>query len=455
MTRKTRVVVGTILTLAAIAGVSYQALRPKWVTATREEVDRVIDPILLKKEPPDPAAEKRYVRFAALVKNLKYTSVPYVPGHKATPQEVTDTAHKFRTNNVEFVKGIRQVLSEGAFRRPVRNLASFEYPWGAEKGLAKGLQLVISDKTAPAETRIEAIQLGELLTWREFEGSRSIIDYLVAVAIASIIETPTRKFLADESIPLATAKKLLASLPNIDEDTDLAKVIVGDFQTGIYPYLPDPEKYGKELANEVSFAPISEDKEDSDLPGCYNALWAAKEFSDLAMEELKNAERPLRDITSPVADRLEKNSAALPEDKSEGKEGFERWWAKKSYRIRMNLIPNSFAYYIAPFSGIRTVVRTRDEVRTQHRLLRLQIACAVYAGEKGAFPKKLSDLVTARLVDSVPQDPFGTGPMHYDPARKIIWSNGYNFSDDHGSELKGTMSRPADFVVHLRAAKNP
>jgi len=435
-----------------VSGVAFMALRPKWVTATREEVDKVIDPVLLQKEPPDDAAEARYARLTALVKQVQSSEPPYVPGHKLTVSEINAAAKSFRVKNESLIREIEKVLFEGPYRHEPK---PFEvYALANDRIVVKGIGYMIADTNSTTAKRLHALKLGKLFIQREWESSRSTMQVLSNVAASSIIDKTARRFLSSNLLTLEQAKGLLTQLPDMERETDLSQSIVGEFQTSVYPYLPDPKAYGKELEKDSSLSLLfAESQAHEDPVGCYNALWTAKAFSDLAMEALRNSTLRSGKAVTPVGDRIARAANALPEEDTDGKEGFRLWWARNSFRYRMALIPNSFAYSIAPFASTREIVRFRDETRAWHRLIRLQVACAVYAGEKGGLPPALGDLQSTGILKSLPQDPFGDGPMHYDPVRRMIWSNGLDEVDGKASELDGMMNRPEDFVVHLPPAK--
>ena len=78
---------------------------------------------------------------------------------------------------------------------------------------------------------------------------------------------------------------------------------------------------------------------------------------------------------------------------------------------------------------------------------RILLALAVYRHDRGSEPQTLQDLVQAGLLKSVPMDPFGSRPFHYDPKRRLFWSVGPNGIDDGGYDPPtGVSLRARDYV---------
>jgi hypothetical protein len=83
-----------------------------------------------------------------------------------------------------------------------------------------------------------------------------------------------------------------------------------------------------------------------------------------------------------------------------------------------------------------------DGTLCQNRLLMLSFALRAYHAEHAVYPENLGKLVPTYL-DSIPDDPFGTGPMRYQRIGKNynLYSVGFNGVDDGG---KPSMSKVLD-----------
>jgi hypothetical protein len=62
--------------------------------------------------------------------------------------------------------------------------------------------------------------------------------------------------------------------------------------------------------------------------------------------------------------------------------------------------------------------------------VRLRIALRLYKKQHGNLPAKLDDLVSAKLLPTVPIDPFDGGPFRYSPERGVIWCLGKDGKND-------------------------
>ena len=81
------------------------------------------------------------------------------------------------------------------------------------------------------------------------------------------------------------------------------------------------------------------------------------------------------------------------------------------------------------------------------------IACRQFRDEWNRLPHSLAELVDAKLLESVPLDPFSGEALRYDPDRRIVWSYGINEKDDGGDgDLEANSAAGNDLV--WRVAKN-
>jgi hypothetical protein len=90
---------------------------------------------------------------------------------------------------------------------------------------------------------------------------------------------------------------------------------------------------------------------------------------------------------------------------------------------------------------------------TDREATRAVVALRIHARRNGgALPAGLEDLVTAKILPSVPRDPFTDEPFRYSRERAIVWSAGPDGKDDGGREEDPEDSEaPSDLVWKLAA----
>lgn len=88
---------------------------------------------------------------------------------------------------------------------------------------------------------------------------------------------------------------------------------------------------------------------------------------------------------------------------------------------------------LAPAFG--RVQQLNWRLRADESALGAVIALKLYRARHGRYPEQLVDLVCDKIIEEVPNDPFGEGAFIYRKAGDdfILYSAGYNFVDDGGS----------------------
>lgn len=103
--------------------------------------------------------------------------------------------------------------------------------------------------------------------------------------------------------------------------------------------------------------------------------------------------------------------------------------ARKQLLLVQNPIGKQMLKSTEVFDGVRRsyhIARLRSEVSS------LFIACRLFRDQERRWPRQLSELVQAQLIDAIPVDPFSGQAVQYDPNRRLIWSFGENERDDGG-----------------------
>jgi hypothetical protein len=89
------------------------------------------------------------------------------------------------------------------------------------------------------------------------------------------------------------------------------------------------------------------------------------------------------------------------------------------------------------FSLVPSLIALDRRTHADHNAARVAVAAELYRRRRNCEPPTLEALVGEGLLPSVPRDPFGNGPLHYDPKRRLVWSVGENGKDDGGLDAPG------------------
>lgn len=79
-----------------------------------------------------------------------------------------------------------------------------------------------------------------------------------------------------------------------------------------------------------------------------------------------------------------------------------------------------------------SLCRTAAEAAAEREALRTRVAIRLFHGSKGRYPDSLRELVDAKILPSLPTDPFSDEPLHYSRERGLLWSVGPDGRDDAG-----------------------
>lgn len=94
-----------------------------------------------------------------------------------------------------------------------------------------------------------------------------------------------------------------------------------------------------------------------------------------------------------------------------------------------NPVGKQMLHYVDSFEAVR---RSYETGRLETDIGLLLIACRLFRGNERRLPDQLSELVNAKLLESVPIDPFSGQEVRYDSQRRLIWSFGHNEEDNGG-----------------------
>ena len=74
------------------------------------------------------------------------------------------------------------------------------------------------------------------------------------------------------------------------------------------------------------------------------------------------------------------------------------------------------------------------------------VALRLYLGRKGRLPDALDELVAEGLLEHIPRDPFGSGPLGYSRERRLLWSVGPEGGEDGEGGLLDAEGLPRPTV---------
>lgn len=115
--------------------------------------------------------------------------------------------------------------------------------------------------------------------------------------------------------------------------------------------------------------------------------------------------------------------------------------------------PNDLFHFLLPDADAVANLRLRDANagQAQNALLAIALALRAYRAERGRYPVRLADLVSAGYLERVPADPFARAPfgapLAYKPAKKdgngyVLYSVGPDGKDDGGTPIDAQPGAP-------------
>jgi hypothetical protein len=117
-------------------------------------------------------------------------------------------------------------------------------------------------------------------------------------------------------------------------------------------------------------------------------------------------------------------------------------------RRALHGVANPVGRWIIAQSSSASVLWLSNDRRSVANVLatRTVLACSIYYRLHRAEAPTLQALVDEKLVDAVPDDPFGSGPMRYDPKRRVTWSVGPDGKDTGGLDPPGRVANVGNYV---------
>src|SRR5690606_11231823 len=133
----------------------------------------------------------------------------------------------------------------------------------------------------------------------------------------------------------------------------------------------------------------------------------------------------------PDASNLERESSLSPE-------------SMREIRDSLHEVSNPLGKLLFLRSGSDVFVSTLKFFAADHGITEVALAGRLFWNRHDRVPHALQELVDDGWLDAVPGDPFGEGPLKYDPNRAVVWSVSHNGQDDRGEEADIDAYDPND-----------
>lgn len=322
-------------------------------------------------------------------------------------------------------------------------------------------RLLIADQLAEQnkfESAVASLEGSLKLSQLGIEGDPGLLQYYVASRTRTLTQDAILRLAARRQMPLPLLERLLNDLPGLDSETNIyANILRVEFtsefnsQLDIKKLAEDwsglaatnaalllfPEECRRPLKVLldpflVSFHPkpldwnLEMEKSMRQLR-IYRANvlspWADRD-DEVGVESVENRTNLMADI-APLMKLVE--TEPLPLSRAAAQR------ARTAYLEIENPIGRILACSITDFmsSDVRVF-----RVRTEREATRAVLALQIFEREKGILPEKLSDLVDAKILKTVPADPFSGGPLLYSRKHGIVWSVGEDGTDNNGTAGK-------------------
>ncbi len=423
------------------------SLRSKYISASTAEVRALVRPELLVVEPRDAAAEARYARFVAILKQMTWP--PARPSATLTsPAERKATVAEWNVN-ARALSELEAILREGPLARhwspamgPVHR---------ADGSRAFFSRLVrTSEAFAAGGNFTEATDLcllGFRILGRFEERPALLAHYLLDYGVEQQLLVHVIQISKKSRVDAVTLRRLLTATPHAQViDPGLQMAARKEFQVMVLPWLNDPRSYFQK--NDHMFVERVDGEANAALPpGTYDALATARRADELYGSFLKNAVLPATKQDRAPSLRLETEVATFPYFNGYGQgsdNSFQGVWT----RFMMNRHRNSLGALLLYGYGTIHYMGSSFNRRSIREIVRTALALRLFERENGKRAAGLQPLVDAGYLKRLPHD-FNSGmTLRYDPTSRKLWSIGSDMKDDGGTFRASLQSNP-DLGVQL------
>ena len=448
-----------ILSLILANGLAGAAMAP-----SRDQEKPVIPPDLRIEVKEVPAEENAIVewRKAAVLEEradarlAESQSFCWKPGASKPSEADLDALRSWVRRNRDALKLFEASLKKPKAQWPENGLQKTQPEMRALADLTRArlveAELLAEDQKFPEA--VESLEKSLKLTQLGVEGDGRELHYVLSTSARTLVQLAMLRLGTQAELPVPLLERLLKDLPRLDSETNTfariarvglsrsmasdidvrglaerwSKVSITDRAMLIYPeelrrplkVLLDPLLVA---AHPKPFDEVTERKKDIfytrvELTNSVST-WAKRE--DIIQEERDETIEKLKKDIEPLMELVKDEPLPL------SKQAAER--ARGVYIQIENPIGRIFAGETPVISdGVARVFHCRTEREAIRALLGLNI----FEREKGVLPLKFSDVVDAKILDSVPFDPFANAPLSYSRDRRIVWSVGQDGIDNGG-----------------------
>ncbi len=394
----------------------------------------------------------------------------WTPGARRPSNEDLDTLRSWVRRDREALDLFDGSLTKSKAQWPEQNPQNTEPELRAMYHLSRA-RLLEADSLAEEKKFSEAVDsLKKSLKLADLgiNGNASDLQYLLSVRIRSLVQGGMVRLAADPGLSMPLLGRLLKDLPRLDSESNAySKVLRVDF-TRYVQHAADVHKlaeswakipetndallyYPEDLrrpfkilvdpllvaAHPKPFDEIGALNDDIRFKRIFrtNCILAWSNRNDSVDRECAAVTQSLREEIKPLMDLVKDEPLPL------SKRAAER--ARAAYLQIENPIGRIFETSILVHIASDAKV---FQCRTEREAGRAIIGLLIFERQKGKLPAKLSDLVEANILDSIPFDLFANAPLSYSRDRRIVWSVGEDGVDDGGEGADGLRWRSGDAV---------
>ncbi len=405
--------------------------------------------------------------------------VAWTPGARPLPPEDWAPVEAWLRANAEALRLIEDSLRRKQAQWPVRGPDEVQpelllLPELAKARLAQADVFARTGQPAKAvDSLLGTLRLGQLAA----SGGGALIHYLVGSAIRSLALQGMQRLAGERDVPAAELRRLLDGLPSLDDEPDTyTQTIRVEFTDYIVKAI-DPDKFARDWTEAYRKNPnimallVPEEMQRAfpifltpalvaGHPHAYDHAAAVRRAIPHFQRFLRNARATWKAQESDPDDQAETMHRFLEaaEPVLEPVKGEPLPLSRAAAdRIReaYNAFDNPLGRLLeAKPDFIDLSARRVFQARVEHEATRAILALRIHQLQRGALPVRLEELVELKLLPAPPPDGFSGGSLHYDRARKRLWSVGADGEDDGGeSPAEGRWQQ--DDAVWLLSFENP
>jgi hypothetical protein len=404
-------VAAVLVAVAALAAI--QHFRARFVLATVDDLVNLSPPDLVSVPPPSPAAQARYAGLIDCAKtSLKSHGLVAKPANPAT------------------LIRIKKILDEGPLQRPLDHPDNFDdelAPFSRTvSSIAKSATLALQAGQTQecAEDLVLNLRFADAV--RQARGTN--LAYIVMIALDSEAVTSAFQCVRSGKLSPNELRQILKVVPpETGQDTLLADDTKIEYRRSVIPMMCNVDQVKKQIVT-ASDEDDDDNPDQPDLAGSYDAVETARQMAQIYEIDRENALKGWADQNPDAVKIARQARTKIPLSGNPPANGLVNRWL---YRLQMNASPNALGNeLLASGIGQTPIRRTSIVIATRHEMLRAIIALQIYRESRGNLPNNLQTLVQSGDLKTIPMDWFTAKPLRYDPAKRVVYSEGPSRLDD-------------------------